>query len=378
MDFNLTEEQKMMQDLAYKFAKKEFPPIALECDREEKYPRELLTRAAENGLVGILMPEEFGGAGLGFFELALITEQLCRIDSSLALVAVGSTFGSENIMIFGSDELKKKYLPGLPEGERIAAGAYTEPNAGTDITGYRTTAKKDGDDYIINGSKMFISNGTVCDFMVAGCITNPEEKSPYKKMSLIAIDADSPGITRTKLYGKMGIRATDTAEITFDDVRVPQSNLVGQEGSGFHQIMAFFDRTRTLVAAQGTGLAQGCLDKSIEYVRQRPMFGQTLWDQQGVQFKLAEMAVLIELQRSITYQASWKVDNDQMDARLNSIAKYHAGVTATKVADMALQLHGGYGYMDEYDVQRFYRDAKILDIYEGAKEAELLTIARRL
>ncbi len=378
MDYTLSDEHKMIQETAYKFAKNEFIPIMLECDREERFPLELLKKAGENGLLGVMIPEEYGGPGLGFLEVALITEQVCRIDNGLGLGMLASTFGMENIIFYGSEEQKKKYLPLVVDGSHISAGAYTEPNAGTDVSGYRTQAKKDGSDYVINGSKMFITNGTICDFMVAACITNPGEKKIHKRMSLILIEADTSGVTRTKLRGKMGVRATDTAEITFEDVRVPQSNLIGEEHNGFNQLMHFFDRTRTMVAAQGIGLAQGAFDKALEYTKQRELFGQPLINQQGVQFKLAEMAILIELQRSITYQAAWKTDNGQMDAKLNSIAKYNAGVTATKVADMALQLHGGYGYMDEYPVQRFYRDAKIIDIYEGAKEAELLVIARRL
>ena len=378
MDYTLSDEHKMIQETAYKFAKNEFTPIMLECDREEKYPRDLIRKAGENGLVGVMIPEEYGGPGLGFLEVTLIAEQFCRVDNGLGLSIVCSTFGMENIIFYGTEEQKKKYLPLVVDGSHISAGAYTEPNAGTDVTGYRTQAKKDGSDYVINGSKMFITNGTVCDFMVAACITNPDEKKIHKRMSLIIINADNPGLTKSKLHGKLGIRATDTAEITFEDVRVPQSNMVGVEHNGFNQLMHFFDRTRTTVAGQAVGLAQGAFDKALEYVKQREIFGQPLINNQGVQFKLAEMAVLIELQRSITYQAAWKTDNGQMDPKLNSIAKYNAGITATKVADMALQLHGGYGYMDEYDVQRFYRDAKIIDIYEGSKEAELLVISRRL
>ena len=378
MDFVLTEEQTMIQDMAYKFAKNEFEPIAKECDREEKFPRELLKKAAENGLVGIFIPEEYGGPGLGFTEIALVNEQFCRVDSGLALCIVASTFGSENILFFGTEEQKQEYLPRLTDGSSMCAGAYTEPNAGTDVSGYRTQAKKDGGDYIINGNKMFITNGTICEFMVVSCITSPDERSIHKRMSLIVVDADTPGITKTKIHGKMGIRATDTAEIAFEDVRVPQSHLVGAEGSGFHQLMHFFDCTRCMVAAQGLGLAQGAFEKTVEYVQQREAFGQPLFGFQAVQFDLAEMALLIELQRNITYKAAWKTDQGEIDPSLNAMAKLNAGLTATKVADLAVQLHGGYGYIDEYDVQRFYRDAKILDIYEGVKAAEKMTIARRL
>ncbi|MHB8155925.1 MAG: acyl-CoA dehydrogenase family protein [Desulfocucumaceae bacterium] len=378
MNFELTEEQKDLQNMAYKFAKKEFEPIAKECDREEKYPRDLWKKACETGLVGIIIPEEYGGVGAGWIETALVMEQFSRIDMGLGLAVLAATFGSENIMLYGTEKQKQKYLPPLVNGEAICAGAYTEPDAGTDVAGAKTRAVKDGSDYIINGSKMFITNGTICDFMVVLCVTNPGAESRTSQHSLIIVEADSPGITKSKIHGKMGIRATDTAEITFEDVRVPQENLIGKENKGFHQLMHFFDLTRIMVAAQGVGLGQGALDKTIQYVQERKTFGRPLAVNQGIQFMLAEMATRVELARGITYKAAWKADNGQLDPALNAMAKYYSGESAVWLADKALQLHGGYGYIDEYDVQRFYRDAKILEIYEGAKEAEKMTIARRL
>jgi alkylation response protein AidB-like acyl-CoA dehydrogenase len=378
MNFDLTEEQKILQSTTYKFAQKEFEPVAKECDREEKFSRDVWEKACETGLVGAYIPEKYGGAGMGFLEVALITEQLSRVDLGLSCAVTASTFGAENILFFGSEEQKSKYLPLFPEGKAICAGAYTEPNSGTDVVGAKTTAVKDGNDYVINGSKMFITNGTICDFMVVFCITNPEEEVRHRKHSLILVEADRNGITKNKIKGKMGIRATDTAELAFEDVRVPRENLIGAEGKGFHYLMHFFDTTRTMVAAQGVGLAQGALDKTVKYVQERMTFGKPLAYNQGVQFILAEMATKVEVARSITYKAAWKVDNGQMDPSLNAMAKYFSGECAVWVADKALQLHGGYGYIDEYDVQRFYRDAKILEIYEGAKEAEKMTIARRL
>jgi len=378
VDFKLTDEHKLLQDTAYKFARKEFEPVARECDREEKYPREIWRKGCETGLVGVIIPEEFGGPGAGFFELALITEQFSRVDLGLGLVVVGAAFGAENILFFGTAEQKQKYLPPLVDGRAICAGAFTEPDAGTDVTGAKTRAVKDGGDWVINGSKMFITNGTVCDFMVVFCLTNPDEEAKHRRYSLILVEADRPGITRTKINGKMGIRATDTASLTFENVRVPRENLIGAEGKGFYQLMHFFDCTRTMVAAQGVGLAQGALDKTVRYVQERHVFGKPLATNQGVQFQLAEMATRVELARTITYKAAWQVDQGEVDPSLNAMAKYYAGEKAVWVADKAVQLHGGYGYIDEYDVQRFYRDAKILEIYEGAKEAEKLTIARRL
>ncbi len=377
MDFELTEEQKMLQQVAYEFAVNEFTPIAKEYDREERFPREVWKKACENGLIGAYIPEEYGGMGAGFLENALITEQFSRVDMGIGLIGA-ATFGSENILFFGTEEQKQKYLPLIASGEAISAGAYTEPNAGTDVAGIKTRARKDGGDYVINGSKMFITNGTICDFMVVLAVTNPEAEKRHQRQSLILVEADRDGITRTKIHGKMGIRASDTAEIAFDDVRVPQSNLIGQEGRGFYEVMQFFDVTRIMVAAQGVGVAQGAFDLALKYVQERKAFGRPIIANQAVQFKLAEMATKIELARTLMYRAAWTIDNGATDPKLNAMAKYYAGHTATWVTNEALQLHGGYGYIDEYDIQRFYRDARILEIYEGVREAELMTIARRL
>lgn len=379
MDFELTEEQRLIQDTAFKFAQNEIEPIAKECDREERCPIEVWKKACETGLVGVVVPEEYGGPGFGFMELALISEQLSRIDLGIGLVIVAAIFGSENIIFFGTEEQKKKYLPLLVNGEAISAGAYTEPDAGTDVAGTRTRAVRDGDEYVINGNKMFITNGTICNWMITLCVTNPDAEKKYGRQSLILVESDRKGVVANKLTGKLGIRASDTAEISFEDVRVPCENLIGvEEGKGFYQLMHFFDATRTMVAAQGVGIAQGALDKTVKYVQERKVFGQPLASNQAIQFQLAEMATKIELARSITYKAAWKVDEGQVDPSLNAMAKYFSGEMAVWVCDKALQMHGGYGYMDEYDVQRFYRDAKILEIYEGAKEAEKITISRRL
>ena len=377
MDFDLNEEQRMIRETAYRFAVQEMAPLAQEYDREEKFGRVVWQKASEAGLVGAVFPEEYGGPGFGFLEQAIITEQFSRIDLGLCL-CVATTFGSEHILLFGSEEQKKKYLPPLVRGETISAGAFTEPDAGTDVSACRTRAVKEGSDYVINGNKMFITNGTECDHLCVFCVTNPESESRHQRHSIILVEADRPGVTANKIRGKMGVRASDTAEIAFEDVRVPQENLIGQEGRGFYQLMEFFDATRTTVAAQGVGLAQGALDKTLAYVKERKTFGRPLASNQGIQFQLAEMATKIELARTLTYKAAWLVDQGRTDPSLNAMAKYFAGEMAVWVCDKALQMHGGYGYIDEYDVQRYYRDAKILEIYEGAKEAEKMTIARRL
>ena len=377
MDFELTDELKMLKDMAYKFAQAEFSGISHECDKEEKYTPEIRKKAAENGLVGAWIPEEYGGAGAGFLGNAIITEELSKVDMGIGLNVTAATFGCEAILHFGSEDQKKTYLPPVCRGEQVSAGAFTEPNAGTDVAGYRAKAVKDGTDYVINGNKMFITNGTVCDFMVAQCITNPEEKK-HNSFSLIIVPADAKGITRNKIHGKMGIRSSDTAEIAFEDVRVPKTNVVGKEGNGFRQLMHFFDTTRVMVAAQALGLSEACLETSIKYVKERTAFGAPLGAFQLTQMKLTEMAIKIEALRGLIYKAAWLVDQGRPDYTLAAMAKYFGGQTAVFCANYAVELHGGYGYIDEYSVQKWYRDAKILELYEGTKEAEIMTIGRTL
>ncbi len=377
MDYELSDELKMLKEMSYKFAQAELTGISHECDEGEKYTPDIRKKAAENGLVGAWIPEEYGGAGAGFLGNAIITEELSKVDMGIGLNVVAATFGCESILHFGSEEQKKTYLPPVCGGEWVSAGAFTEPNAGTDVAGYKTKALKDGTDYVITGNKMFITNGTVCNFMVAQCITNPEEKK-HNSFSLIIVPADAKGITRNKIHGKMGIRSSDTAEIAFEEVRVPRSSLVGKEGNGFRQLMHFFDTTRVMVAAQALGLAEACLETSIKYVKERTAFGAPLGAYQLTQMKLTEMAIKIEALRGLIYKSAWLLDEHRPDYTLAAMAKYYGGQTAVFCANYAVELHGGYGYIDEYNVQKWYRDAKILELYEGTKEAEIMTIGRTL
>jgi len=377
MDYELTEEMKMLKEMAYKFAVAEVGPVSAESDEHEKYLPEIRIKAAENGLVGAWIPEEYGGSGAGILGNTIITEEISKVDMGIGLNIVASGFGCESILNYGTEEQKKTYLPPVCQGAQVSAGAYTEPNAGTDVSGYKTRAVKDGKDYVINGSKMFITNGTVCDFMVAQCITNPEEKK-HNSFSLIIIPADAKGVTRNKLHGKMGIRASDTAEIALEDVRVPQSNLVGKEGHGFRQLMHFFDITRVMVSGQALGLSEACLETSIKYVKERTVFGAPLGSYQMTQMKLTEMAIRIEALRGLVYKSAWLIDQGKPDYTLAAMAKFYGGQTAVFCANYAVELHGGYGYIEEYPVQKWYRDAKILELYEGTKEAEIMTIGRAL
>ena len=377
MDYELPEELSMLEDMAYKFALQEFKPVSHEADVDEKYTPDIVKKAAENGLVGAWVDEKYGGAGAGYLGLAVIAEQLSRVDMGIGLNIIAATFGCEAIYFFGSEEQKQKWISPVCRGEMVSAGAFTEPDAGTDAAGYRTRAVKDGNDYVINGNKMFITNGTVCDFYVAQCITDPDAKR-HNSFSQIIVPADTPGVTSTKIKGKMGIRSSDTAEVSFEDVRVPQENLVGAEGRGFYQLMHFFDVTRCMVAAQGMGLSKGCLDHSVKYSKERTAFGQPLGNYQLTQKKLTEMAIKIEALRGMVLKAAWLIDQGKPDYMLSAMAKFLSGETAVFCANAAVEIHGGYGYIDEYDVQKFYRDAKILELYEGTKEAEIMTIGRYL
>jgi alkylation response protein AidB-like acyl-CoA dehydrogenase len=378
MDFNLTKEQRDIKKAARDFAEGEFPDIAKECDREEKADRSVMKKACELGFVGVFVPEEYGGAGYGYLESALVMEEFWRVDPGLGSQIQSVCFGSEMILLFGTEEQKKKYLPPLCTGEAISGTAVTEPDAGSDVLSVSTRAERKDGGYLINGAKMFISNASIANFLVTLCLTNPDAPSPYERHSVVIVETNRQGLERNKLKGKLGIRAHDTAEVSFSNVWVPEESRIGQEGKGFHYFMEFFNRSRAYVAAQGVGIAQGALEMAVKHVTKRKQFGQTLSTFQIVQCKLAEMATLTEAARNLVYKAAWKLDHGDVQPMLISMAKWFAGETGVKVVDEALQLHGGYGYLDEYDISRFYRDAKIVEIYEGSKEVEKLVIARQL
>jgi alkylation response protein AidB-like acyl-CoA dehydrogenase len=289
-----------------------------------------------------------------------------------------AAFASEIIMHYGSDEQKEKYLPAVAEGEMLSAGAFTEPDHGSDITFMNTTAVKDGDEWVVNGNKTFITNGGLAGFYSVLCQTDPDAKPGYRGQSLILVEADRDGLSTADVGAKMGIRMMATAEVIFKDVRVPLANLIGEENKGFYHVLHFFDESRIQIAAQALGTAQGAFDRALAYVKQREQFGKKIAQFQVTQHKLADMATKIELARLITYKAAWNFDQGRIDPKLTSMAKMYAARTAVEVADEAIQLLGGYGYMTEYEVERFYRDAKITEIYEGTKEIQKNTIASAL
>ena len=376
MDFELSKSQKEIQKAAREFAKGEFDKeLALELDRKHQFPTKIWQKAADLGFIGVHFPEEFSGQGLGVLENILIAEEFCRRDSSIGCAMILANFGSECILRFGSQELKAKFLPPVAEGKMLSAGAFTEPDHGSDITFMNTSAVKDGDEWIINGSKIFITNGELAGFHCVLCQTDPHSEPTYRGISLILVEADRPGVSATDVGQKMGLHMMSTAEVVFKDVRVPVSNLIGEEGKGFYQVLEFFDESRILVAAQALGTAQGAYDRALAYVKQREQFGKKIAQFQVTQHKLADMATKIELARLITHKAAWNFDQGRIDPKLTSMAKMYAARSAVEVADEAIQLMGGYGYMAEYEVERFYRDAKITEIYEGTKEIQKNTIA---
>jgi len=380
MEFELNKEQKEIRKAVRDFVKGEFKKdLILELEEKHEYPADIWKKAADLGFIGIHFPEEYSGQGLGVMENILVAEELCRGDSSVGACLILADFASEIVLHFGSDEQKKTWLPKVAEGEVLSCGAFTEPDHGSDITRMETTAVKDGDDWVINGSKIFITNGgPMAGFYCVLCQTDPDAAPSHRGMSLILVEGDRPGLSTSSVGTKMGIRMMATAEVNFKDVRVPPANLIGKEGKGFYQVLEFFDESRILIAAQGLGTAQGAYDRALAYVKSREQFGKKIAQFQATQHKLADMATKIEMARLLVYKAAWNFDQGRIDPKLTSMAKMVAGRTAVEVADEAIQLLGGYGYMLDYEVERFYRDAKICELYEGTKEIQKNTIASAL
>ena len=376
MEFELTKTQKQIQKAVRDFVKGEFDrDLALELDQSHEFPKKIWQKAGDLGLLGIHFPEAYSGQGLGSMEDILVIEELCRGDSSIGSAVALAGFASELILHYGSDEQKEKFLPPVAEGRMLSAGAFTEPAHGSDITFMDTTAVREGDEWVLNGVKIFITNGGLAGFYSVLCQTDPEANPSYRGQSMILVEADREGLTTADVGAKMGIHMMATTEVSLKDVHVPRSNLIGKEGKGFYQVLNFFDESRIQVAAQALGIAQGAFDRALAYVKQREQFGKKITQFQVNQHKLADMATKIELARLITYKAAWNFDQGRIDPKLTSMAKMVAGRTAVEVADEAIQLLGGYGYMTEYEVERFYRDAKITEIYEGTREIQKNTIA---
>lgn len=379
MDFELTQEQKDIQKAAREFVEGEFDKEKiLEMEQTHTFPKEIWKKACRLGFIGIHFPEEYGGQGYGIFENILIVEEFCRKDSGVGIALSLADFSSEVVLRFGNHEQKKKYLLPVARGEFISGGAYTEPDHGSDITLLSTLAIRQGDGFIINGTKTFITNGSLADFFIVLCQTDPNAKPTYRGQSTFLVDRGTKGLEATEIQPKMGIRMTSTAELSFNEVKVPLAHLLGEENRGFYQVLEFFDESRIEIAAQALGIAQGAFDRALDYAKQRTQFGKKLVDFQITQHKLADMATKIETARLLTYKAAWNYDQKGIDPKLTSMAKMYAGKTAVEVSDEAIQIFGGYGYITEYEVERFYRDAKITEIYEGTKEIQKNTIASAL
>jgi len=378
MDYELTNRQKQIRLAAREFAEGELVPIGKECETKGEFPRDLIKKAAQLGFIGCFIKKEYGGLGLGIMEHAIILEEFWRAEPGLAQVLAQPAFGSDILLLYGTEEQKKKYLPPIAKGDWVMGLSITEPEAGSDAASVTTTAVRVGEEYVINGNKVMISNGTEAKFILVFCLTHPEETSKSKRHSILLVETDRPGYKADKIHGKMGLHASDTANLFFNQVRVPMENLVGVEGNGFLQLMDFLDRSRVIIAAHAVGLAQGALEQAINYVKKRKQFGKTIASFQVTQFKVAEMATLIETARELTHKACWYVDRGTPNSQLSAMAKWWASNVAVRVVDEALQLHGGYGYLDDYPIERFYRAAKLLEIYEGTKEIQKQLIGRRI
>jgi len=378
MDFNLTKEQQIIQRAAREFAKGEFTPVARDLDINEAYPTQIVKKARELDLMGLFIPEEYGGPGLGYLEQAMVLEEFWKVDPGIGQQLSSITFGAEELLLFGTEAQKKKWLPPLFEGEAVMGFAITEPDAGSDTAAATTTAVREGDEYVINGSKVMIGNGTVGTFMLVYCLSRPEEERKTARHSILIVETDRDGYKAEPMHGKMGLRASDTSAVYFNNVRVPRENLLGAEGNGFIQLMKFFDHSRSYVAGHGVGLAQGALDMAVKHVKGRKQFGRPIGAFQATQFKIAEMATKVETARAMVYKSAWLLDQGKPDTKLTAMAKLYACHVAVEVVDEALQLHGGYGYFNDYDIERFYRAAKVLEIYEGTKEVEKIVISREI
>jgi acyl-CoA dehydrogenase len=378
MDFALTEEQQQIRDEVRRFAENEIEPVAKEYDVDEKYPHEVMDKAAEMGLTGASIPIEYGGAGYSNLESALITEELFAVDPGIGLCVSSAAFGAHAIMGFGTEDQKERFLRPVAEGDAIMGAAISEPDTGSDVSSVSTQATKDGDEWVINGNKMWITNGSVGDYFVVLCQTDPDADGKYNGFSQIVVESDRDGFEADKITGKLGIRASDTAELILNDVRVPEENLIGTRDAGFLQQMQFFDETRTAVAAQGVGIAKGAAEAALEYAEDREQFDRPISEFQAIQHKLAEMHTNIEAARNLTYKAAWNVDQGEDITKLASMAKEYASRVAVDVANEAVQIHGGAGFVNDFPVERFYRDAKITQIYEGTTEIQKNIIAREL
>jgi short-chain 2-methylacyl-CoA dehydrogenase len=375
MDLDLSAEHELVRSTVRDFAESRVAPIAEELDREARFPYELVAELAELGLMGMPVPEEYGGAGTDTLSYAIAIEELTRVDSSVAItVAAHTSLGTMPILLFGSEEQKQQWLPDLASGRRLAAFGLTEPGAGSDAGATRTTAEERDGSFVVNGSKIFITNAGTD---ITACVTITALTGPGEISNLIVANG-TPGYEISKPMKKLGWRASDTRELSFKDVEIPRENLLGERGKGFAQFLEVLDGGRISVAAMGVGLAQGAYDLAYAYAKEREQFGKPIASFQAVQFRLADMATEIEAGRALVYKAAWVKDEGRPFGREAAMAKLYTGELSHRVTNWALQIHGGYGFMDEYAISRLYRDQKILEIGEGTNEVQRMVIAKHL
>ncbi|WP_226005148.1 acyl-CoA dehydrogenase family protein [Natrinema salinisoli] len=378
MAFQLSAEHEAIRDAVREFGENEMVPVAEEHDREHKYPEDLRKKAAEYDFVAPNIPIEYDGAGMDKISSTIVTEELWRADPGIGSAVGSAGFGTDMIIEFGDEWMKEEWLPKIANGETASCSMISEPAHGSNVAGIETVAEKDGDEYVLNGNKMWITNGTVADVGVLMAKTSPDEG--HRGITAFLVEMDRDGVSTDKITNKLGIRASDLAEVVIDDVRVPEKNVIGEVDKGFYQLMEFFASGRTSVAAQAVGAAQGALDAAIEYANQREQFDQKISEFQAIQHKIAEMATKVEAARSLTYRAATQVEQNNQDvaAQYSSMAKYFASEISVEVADEGIQVHGGSGYVTDYPAERYYRDARITKIYEGTSEIQKNIIADQI
>jgi alkylation response protein AidB-like acyl-CoA dehydrogenase len=369
MDFALTEEHRMVEKMVRDFAQKEVAPIIKESDRKQEMAPFVLPRMAELGILGICMPVRYGGQGMDYISLGLACEELEAVDTTLRVVmSVHAGLASMTLLQWGTEEQKQKFLVPLARGEKIGCGAFTEPGAGSDVSALQTRAKRDGDDYILNGEKMWISLATKADYAIVIAVTNPDAERPSRRFSTFIVDLHTPGVSRGDIHGKLGVRAGSTGWISFQDVRVPAENMIGEEGEGFKVTMSAFDHGRFTVGAGATGIIRASLEASVRYANERKTFGKPISQHQLIQEKIARIAQDYDIARLLNLKVGWMHNEGMRCTREISVAKRFAAEASFRAASEALQIHGAYGFSDEYDVERYLRNARGAIIYEGSDE----------